>query len=157
MCSKRVLLSCVVVFFSAVLAVGQTGSIQGTVTDTTGALVSGASVTAVNSATGTSRSATSSESGAFSIPALAVGEYAVTVEKTGFAPVKFNNVDVTVALTLPLNARLTLGTVAETVDVSGSPSAPIETDTSQVSNLVDSEKIKAVPLGTGNPYERALL
>jgi outer membrane receptor protein involved in Fe transport len=155
--SMRVLLSCVVVFACAVLAAGQTGSIQGTVTDTTGAVVSGANITAVNSATGASRSATSSESGAFSIPALAVGEYAVTVEKTGFAPVKFNNIDVTVALTLPLNARLNLGTVAETVNVSGSPSAPIETETSQVSNLVDSEKIKALPLITRNPYELVLL
>src|SRR6266478_5807150 len=154
MSGMRVLLSCaVVVFACAVLAAGQTGSIQGTVTDTTGAVVSGANIAAVNSATGASRSATSSESGVFSIPALAVGEYTVTVEKTGFAPVKFNNIDVTVALTLPLNARLTLGTVAETVDVSGSPSAPIETETSQVSNLVDSEKIKALPLITRNPYE----
>jgi hypothetical protein len=155
--SFRYLLGCIVMLALSMVASAQTGGIQGTVTDSTGAVVSGATVTVVNKATGANRSAESSESGAFSIPSLTVGEYNVTVEKQGFSPMKFNDVTVTVAQTLPLNARLSVGSVAETVNVSGEPSAPVETESSQVSNLVDAEKIKALPLITRNPYELVLL
>lgn len=91
------------------------------------------------------------------MPALTVGAYNVTVEKTGFSPAKFNDVIVTVAQTLALNARLSVGAVTEAVNVSGEPSAPVETESSQVSNLVDAAKIKALPLITRNPYELVLL
>ena len=155
--SMRYVLSCIVLVGLATLASAQTGSLQGTISDGTGAVVSGATITATNTATSTSRSATSSESGAYSIPALSVGSYTVTVEKKGFSPVKFTDVVITVSLTLPLSAQLTVGSVAETVNVSGAPTAPIETESSQVSNLVDETKIKALPLITRNPYELVLL
>ncbi len=151
------LLSCVVILACSILAVAQTGSIQGTITDASGAVVSGAGVSVVNNSTGASRTAASSDTGAFSVPALTVGQYTVTVEKTGFSPVKFSDVTVTVAQTLPLNVRLTVGSVVETVAVSAQTSAPVETESSQVSNLVDESKIKALPLITRNPYELVLL
>src|SRR5262245_113760 len=96
---SRFLLVCFVLACS-IFAIAQTGSIQGTITDSSGAVVSGATITARNNATSATASATSSESGAYSIPRLAIGHYTITVEKTGFAPVKFTDVEVTVALTL---------------------------------------------------------
>jgi hypothetical protein len=70
--------------------------------------------------------------------------------------VKFNDVNVTVAQTLPLNVSMTVGSVVETV-VNAQTTAPAETESTQVSNLVDAAKIKALPLITRNPYELVLL
>jgi len=153
----RNVFSCLVLICCSVFAAAQTGTIQGTVTDGSGAVISDAKITATSKQTGASRTAVSSDSGAFSIPTLAVGLYSVTVEKTGFAPVKFNEVSVTVAQIVPLNAKLDVGSVQETVTVSGQIAAPVETESSQVSNLVDSTEVKALPLITRNPYELVLL
>ena len=63
----------------------QTASIAGTVTDSiTGAVISGAEITARNTATNESHGATSSDTGAFSVPNLQIGPYEVTVKKEGF-------------------------------------------------------------------------
>jgi hypothetical protein len=60
-------------------------------------------------------------------------------------------------LVLPLDAQFQVGSRQETVTVSTEVSAPVETESSQVSNLVDSQRIKALPLITRNPYELVLL
>src|SRR5262245_55991266 len=72
---------------SAALAQSQlgTGSISGTVSDSNGAVISGATVTITNAGTGLVRKLTTGDSGQFSAPALPVGEYAARVEKTGFS------------------------------------------------------------------------
>ncbi len=74
-----------IVFLPALLA-AQAGSIQGTVTDASGAVISGARVTAVSNSTNASRTVESSESGLYSITNLTVGEYSVTIDKVGFNP-----------------------------------------------------------------------
>jgi hypothetical protein len=153
----RLLLVCVVFICCCVGALAQTGAIQGTVTDKTGAVVAGATITVVNQATGASRTATSSASGAYSIPNLAVSNYSISVEKSGFSPVKVASVTVTVGEILPVNASMDVGAVQETVTVEGSNAAPIETESTQVSNLVDETRVKALPLITRNPYELVLL
>jgi hypothetical protein len=152
------LLGCVVFFVFSIFASAQTGagSIQGTVTDSTGAVVSDAQITAVNSATNASRSATSSDGGTYAIPNLAVGAYTVAIEKTGFATAKMN-VTVTVGDVTPVNAILDVGSVKDTVTVDAQQIAPVETESSQISNLVDSRRIKDLPLLTRNPYQLALL
>src|ERR1700722_11197907 len=68
------------------------GGFQGVVTDPSGALVPSASITTNNPATGLHAAATSSDSGSYSINALAGGTYSVTVEKTGFSKQVFDNV-----------------------------------------------------------------
>ena len=68
----------------ATLALAQTGSIQGTVTDSAGAVVSGAEITVRNLGSNAVRTATSSGTGAYSIPNLAVGQYEVTVKMASF-------------------------------------------------------------------------
>ena len=148
--SMRVLLSCVVLFAFSILAVGQTGggSIQGTVTDSTGAMVSDAQITAVNTATNASRAATSSATGSYALPNLPVGPYTLTIEKTGFATAKLN-------VTVTVGDDTTTLFYATATDAQAL--APIETESSQISNLVDSRRIRDLPLLTRNPYQLALL
>ena len=75
-----------VFLFLPSLLLAQTGSIAGVVTDSTGALVGSAQVTATHVGTGAVRTLQSSESGAYSIPNLPVGKYVVSFEKSGFKP-----------------------------------------------------------------------
>src|SRR5579864_1334733 len=152
---KVVVLLCVVNLSGLLLA--QTGSIGGVVSDPSGAVVEGAKVTATNRATNAARSTTTSASGVYSIPNLAPGKYSVVVEREGFKSVKFDDFDLTVAQALVLNAHLTLGALQETVEVNGSTAAPIETETSQLSNLIDSRTMTDLPLLTRNAYELVLL
>jgi len=69
---------------SALAQVGGTGSIQGTVTDPSGGVVTGATVTATNLATGQETSRTSTDAGFYVIPLLTPGDYSLTVKATGF-------------------------------------------------------------------------
>jgi Carboxypeptidase regulatory-like domain len=156
--SMRVLLSCVVIL-SCTFALGQagTGSIAGVVTDPSGAVVQGANVTATNSATGAARTVATGDTGNYTITSLAPGTYTVSVEKSGFPKVIFSNVQISTSLAVPLNAQFQLGTAQESVNVTTDTLAPIETEDSQVSNLVDSTRMKALPLITRNPYELVLL
>jgi len=129
------------VFLPALLA-AQTGSIQGTVTDSSGAVISGARVTATSHSTNASRAVETSETGLYSMTNLVVGDYSVTIDKLGFTEVRFQNVTVTVAQVVALSAKLSVGSVSETVTVSTESLAPIETETSQISNLVDERRIR---------------
>ncbi len=157
--SMRYVLSCVVLFALSTVAAGQagTGSIAGVVTDPSGAVVQGASVTVTNTGTGNARTATTSDAGNYNITSLPPGIYSVSAEKSGFPKVVFNNVQVSTSLVVPLDVQFQIGTATESVNVTADTLAPIETQDSQVSNLVDSSRMKALPLITRNPYELVLL
>ena len=133
------------------------GSIGGTVTDPTGAVVQGATVTATNQATNAARSADTNSSGAYSITNLAPGVYTVVMEKSGFKMLRFDATSLTVAQALVLSAQFTVGSVQEILQVDGGETAPIETETSQLSTLVDSKTMNDLPLLTRNAYELVLL
>jgi len=152
---RRLLLTTFLLLPSILLA--QTGSIAGVVTDSSGAVVPGAQVTATNVGTSAARSIQSSDSGAYSIANLPVGSYTVSFEKAGFKPMKFDGVTVSVAQTVPVNAQFQLGAIQETVTVTTETQAPIETESSQLSNLVDARRIVDLPLLTRNPYDLLLL
>ena len=158
MLRMRFLLSCVVGMLCCLSSIAQTGagSIQGTITDGTGAVVADAKITAVNTATNTTRSTASSASGAYALANLPVGSYNVSIEKTGFATSQ-TNVKVTVSEVTPVNVVMQVGRVENSVTVESESLAPIETETSQISNLVDSRRIRDLPLLTRNPYQLALL
>jgi hypothetical protein len=145
------------VLFSA-LSLAQTGAtISGTVTDSSGAVVDGALVTVTNDDTASARSVRTNASGFYSVPNLVPGTYTITIEKQGFSTVRFEKTPLTVAQALVLNAKFTLGSVREIVDVNGAAVAPIETESSQLSTLVDNRTIVDLPLLTRNAYELVLL
>ena len=142
---------------SSLLLSQTAGSIAGTVTDPTGAVVQGATVTATNQATNAARSADTNSSGAYSITNLAPGVYTVVMEKSGFKMMRFDAASLSVAQALVLNAQFTVGSVQEILQVNGGETAPIETETSQLSTLVDSKTMNDLPLLTRNAYELVLL
>jgi hypothetical protein len=142
---------------AATVALAQTGSIQGTVTDSVGAVVQGADITVKNLGSNAVRSVTSSGTGAFSLPSLPPGNYDVTVKMASFKTFHVSDLPLTVGQVLPLNVQLEPGAVTEEVQVRADQIPDVDLETSQVSNLVDARSMKDLPLMTRNPYELVLL
>jgi len=134
-----------------------TGSIGGVVTDSSGAVVDGAQVTVTNLGSNAIRTAASNASGVYSVTNLVPGLYRVVIEKTGFTSVRFDNTTLTVAQALVLDAKLSVGGQQTTVEVNGQAVAPVETESTQLSTLIESKAILDLPLVTRNPYELVLL
>ena len=106
--------------FWAVSAAAQTvttGNISGTVTDTQGGVLPGATVTATHTPTGTSYEAVAGADGRFSILNVRVGPYTVAVNMSGFKPEKEENVDVQLGAEKTVDFKLQIASVSETVDV----------------------------------------
>jgi hypothetical protein len=135
----------------------QTAAISGTITDSSGAVVQGAEVTARNLSTNLVRVATTSATGAYSITNLNVGTYEVTAKKEGFRTFRLASVELTVAQVSTLNAVLSAGAATEEVTVSAETAPAVDLETSQVSNLVDQQQMKDLPLITRDPYSLVLL
>src|ERR1700756_1927085 len=144
-------------FAPAMLVAQQTGTIQGTILDSSGAVVQGATISATNQSTNQQRSATSSASGFYSITNLVPAEYTIKFEKEGFAAVEIKNATLTTAQVLTMNGTLKLGSVKETIEVNGAAVAPVETESTQLSTLIPNKTITELPLLTRNPYELVLL
>ena len=126
-----------------VLAQRITGDIAGEVTDATGAVLPNVTVTAVNTGTNFSRSAVTSDTGAFRIPELPIGAYKVTASAEGFkSAVQTTNVQA--GAVNPASFKLSIGQRTETVEVEGS--APLVELSPNNNNYVDNEKIENVPL-----------
>src|SRR5580698_9801843 len=155
----RILLICLatITFLAGASAYAQTGSIAGTIVDSSNAAVPGATVTAKNQGTASTRTATTDSSGVYSIPNLGVGNYEVSVEKQGFSVLRIKNLELTVAQNLTLGGTLEVGAVTQSVEVSGASVAPINLEDAQLSNVIDSRRILDLPLITRDPYQLALL
>ncbi len=135
----------------------QTGSITGQVLDPGGAAVPNATVTATSAATGSSQTATTTSSGLYNFATLPPAVYTVSASATGFATVTKNNVTLNVAAVLPVNFNLAVGAASTTVNVAGASAAPIETDSYQLSNVIDAKQISSLPLVLRDPYQLVLL
>jgi hypothetical protein len=157
MLKLRILVLTILVVLASLVAFAQTGAIQGTVTDKSGAVVQGANVTAKNLATNVTSTTTSGGTGVYSFPNLPVGHYGISVTKTGFKVYRLDDVELTVAQTLGVDASLEPGAVTEEVLVRASEVPPVDLETSQVSNLVDARQILDLPLITRDPYSLVLL
>jgi hypothetical protein len=155
--SLRLILGSIFLVLFATFAMAQTGSIQGTVTDSVGAVVQGAEITVKNLGSNAMRTVTSSGTGAFSMPSLPPGNYDVTVKMASFKTFHVSDLPLTVGQVLPLNVQLEPGAVTEEVQVRADQIPDVDLETSQVSNLVDARSIKDLPLMTRNPYELVLL
>lgn len=135
----------------------QSGSIQGVVVDNSGAVVQGADVIVKNLQTNAHRSVSTSATGVYSIPNLPVGHYEITAKKDSFKAYHLSDIELTVAHTLGVDITLEPGTVSEEVMVRASDVPPVDLETSQVSNIVDSQRMMDLPLLTRDPYELILL
>lgn len=144
-------------FIGCFLAWGQTGSISGTVADKSGAVIDTATVTVVNVETKATRVVSTNGTGAFNVTNLPAGHYQITVKKDGFQTYRVDDALLTVDQVLAVNAQLEPGAVSEEVQVQGSELPPVDLETAQVSNLVDSRQMEALPLITRDPYSLVLL
>ena len=130
-------------------AIAQTtfGMIAGRVTDATGAVLPGATVTVINMRTGDKRVAVSNAQGLFRAPNLNPSQYEVHVELTGFRTVIQQNVDLSVSETLNLTFKLEIDTIAESITVSGQ--APlVNTTNAEVGTTIEARKVVDLPVNS---------
>jgi hypothetical protein len=124
-----------------------TGGITGAVTDPSGAVVSGATVKAVNSTTGMSFTGTSNGEGVYLISSVPVGTYNVTITAGGFSTVAVNHVVVAAGNATPIpTQKLALGQAAQTVEVEGGAAELLNTTTAQGETVMDSEQLQNLPV-----------
>ena len=134
----------VLVFSPVAVAQVITGTIIGTVSDETGAVLSGVEITARNQDTGISRTVVSNDEGTYRAQSLAVGPYEVRAELAGFQTVIRTGIGLTVGQQAVVNLELRVGEITEQVIVTGEASL-VETTQSTVSELVDEKKIRERP------------
>lgn len=144
--------------FVAICAWGQapTGEVTGTITDATGAVISGASITVTSTARNISRAVTSNDSGVYSIPALPPDVYSIKVEMKGFKSDVRSGVELQVAQVARLDFVMQVGNVQDVVEVTGG--APvIETETTAVGTVIENRRIVELPLNGRNYLQLASL
>ena len=135
-----------------VAAYGQnagTGAIAGVVTDPTGAVVEGVAVKVTNNLTGETRTAVSAGRGNYTEPLLPPGTYTVEASKAGFKNTSYRAITVSVTEILTLNIQLQVGSVQETVEVTGQ-GEQLQTETSAAGRVTDSIVVESMPLVTRN-------
>ena len=130
------------------------GTIAGTVSDPSGAVIANARVLVHNDDTGVQRSLTTNNTGNFTAAAIPIGSYTVTVDAASFASYKRTGIVLTVGEILNLNLSLKV-TGSETITVRDVPPA-VNTSSEQISGLVDARQVKELPLN-GRSYDQLLL
>ena len=128
------------------------GSIVGTLTDETGAVVPKAVVTVTNTSTGLSRQATTDDAGYYSIPNLPEGTYDLSVSASGFRPYTQTGVNVPINAVTRVDATIQVGAVTEEVTVEAS-AAVLQTSKSDVSVNLDTRAIENLPLSNYRNYQ----
>ena len=131
---------------------GATTTLTGTVADTSGAMIPGASVLVKNNATATEFTATTNEQGAFTVPAIDPGLYTVTVTLMGFKTAVLNKVQVLAATPASVRVTLDVGGLEETVVVSGG-SEIVQTQSAAVTSTIDTNQILKLPTGSRSALE----
>jgi hypothetical protein len=129
-----------------------TGTIRGTVTDPSGAVVPGAGVTATQLDTHVIRTTATSESGEYEFPALPVGRYAVETQVPGFKLARLTDIEVRLGHVSVVAVKLELGPVAQVVTAEAA--APlIETTNTQVGAVVNNLAVVELPLNARDTYQ----
>jgi hypothetical protein len=133
-----------------------TGSIVGTVTDSTGAVVPNAKVTVANPQKAFTRDFTSNTAGEYAAVSIPLGDYTVTAEASGFQKLVRSGITLTVGQTQRVDLALSVGQVTQEVTVTGNV-VRVETENAAVSDLVNSQQISKLSLNGRNWVTLALL
>ena len=140
-----------IVIVAAPVAFAQTntGEIGGVVLDSSGAVLPGATVTAVHADSGTVVERTTDTGGRFFLPALRLGQWSLTISLSGFAPQTRDGIVIEIGRTLNLEFTLGIGGLAEQIVVS-SESPLLQTATAEISDVIQNREVVQIPLNGRN-------
>jgi hypothetical protein len=133
------------------------GQIAGTVTDSSGAVLPGVTMTVTNDGTGLVRTAVTDDRGAWVITNLPVGRYSVKAELTGFRPAQQTGFELNADGRLTSNFKLEVGGVTETVDVVAVTGEKVNTTSGELARTIDGSQVREVALNGRNYLQLASL
>ena len=151
-------LAVAVLSLSAAYAQGVSGSaaIAGTVTDATGAVIPGATVTLINVERGSEQEISSNEAGNFAYPDVIPGVYTVRVTSDGFETQEITDLTVAIGQRAAVNVELAVGQVTNVVTVEAA-AVLLETESNAIGTVVEKERVNELPLNGRNFLQLALL
>jgi hypothetical protein len=150
LCAALLLLNC-----SEMNAQTFRGTILGTVTDSSGAAVPGATVTIKNVDTGLTRTVSTSDDGSYAAPELPIGNYSVSVEKQGFKTGLVTGIKVEVSSERRADIALQTGQLAQSVEVIGEDLPQVESTSNTLGGIVESKIVTSLPVN-GRDYQKLI-
>ena len=158
---RRLLLACTFVLVTAGLALAQgtTSRVTGIVTDETGAIIPGATVTLTNEQTGVSFETVSNASGAYVFEAVQVGAYTISIQLQGFKKFVSSGNRVMIGETATINGKLSTGAIEESIEVRASSQIVQTTTSGNLGTTFDQRTIESLPIVGGrgrNPLDLVL-
>jgi outer membrane receptor protein involved in Fe transport len=158
----RAIRTLALVIFSLALFAGTSGfaqtfrgTILGSVTDSSGAAVPGATVTVKNADTGLVRTVTTSDDGGYAAPELPIGTYSVSVEKAGFKLGVVTGIKVEVSSERRADVTLQPGQLAQSVEVLGEELPMVESTSNTLGGIVESKVVTSLPVN-GRDYQKLI-
>jgi hypothetical protein len=149
-CMTLCLLAAFSLWAPSALLAQQSGSINGAVTDSTGAAISGAQVTITDAGQGTSFNTTTNSAGDYAVAALQAGTYNLQVTAPGFQKFEAKGIVLRVARTERVDAKLSVGAVSSEVDVAGSDLGAVQTESPEISFTITGKQITQLVLNGRN-------
>ncbi len=138
------------------LAQATKGTIAGTVSDKSGAVVTGATVTAAAKNGGETRTTTTGGHGAYRIESLNPGVYIVSASSPNFSTAKVENVEVNTSLVTSVNVKLEVGGGDQSITVEAT-AAQVQTESGDLAKTIPNKPVKDLPIVSGNPYQLATI
>src|SRR5215470_3322644 len=153
-----ILSACIVVLFASSAALGQEGTagVTGTVTDPSGAPISGVRVTAHDTERGTVWTATTNDAGVYDFARLPVGNYDLRIEKPGFQITVITPFTLTLDQKARIDIQMKVGQVTQTIEVNDETPL-LQTQSTDVSTILDAQTNVSLPLASRNYVQLALL
>jgi Carboxypeptidase regulatory-like domain len=150
--AKQLLILSLLLMLFPVLVLGQqTSSVTGVVTDATGAVISGADVKLTDTKTATEVSTKTNEQGVYSFVRVAPGiGYKLTFSAQGFDSLEMKNITLGVGITETHNAQLSVGQVTNTVTITSSEGATLNTTDASIGNIIDQRRLRELPIQIRN-------
>ena len=139
----------VAVTLSGELRAQTLGEITGVVSDSTGAVIVGAKVTATNTGTNAARTAVTNDAGVYSFPAMQPGSYTLKVEMAGFKSFTETGIQLQVQQTARIDVAMEVGEVTQTIEVTGG-GALLTTENATVGTVIENKRIVELPLNGRN-------
>ncbi|HEV2688962.1 MAG TPA: carboxypeptidase regulatory-like domain-containing protein, partial [Bryobacteraceae bacterium] len=150
--TRKLFVLCCVVLLGVALLVAQTSTseIAGTVRDSSGAVIPGATVTATNENTGVSYRQTTTPAGLYAFPSVPAGSYTIRAEMKGFKTANQTGNLLVVGTPLTVDVTLAVGEASEVVSVEAA-AVQVQTENASIGNVVSEKAIKDLPLNGRNP------